>query len=87
MTASAITLSVCRGVSGCLCPNSLSMILMTPLHAPMYSPDNSASVANDMTFLIMCVMLSTAPLFGGTVVSLKRKKCPPALLHALGSLK
>jgi hypothetical protein len=24
-------------------------------------------------------------LFGGMVVSLKRKKCPPALLRALGS--
>jgi hypothetical protein len=26
-------------------------------------------------------------VFGGMVVSLDRKKCPPALLRALGSLK
>ncbi len=88
MTESAIALSVCRGVGSCLCPNCLSMILIyTTLHAMMYSPANSASVANDMTFLIMCAMLSTALLFGGTVVLLERKKCPPALLHALGLLK
>ena len=53
----------------------------------IYSPANFASVANDMAFLIMCVMLSTAPLFSGTIMSLKRKKCPPALLRALGLLK
>ncbi len=68
MTVSAIALSVCRGVGGCLCPNSLSMILVyTALHAMMYSPPNSALVANDMTFFITCAMLSTVPLFGGTV--------------------
>jgi hypothetical protein len=43
-------------------------------------------MADDMKFLIMCAMLSTAPLFGGTVVSLERKKCLPALLRALGCL-
>jgi hypothetical protein len=37
--------------------------------------------------LMMCAMFNTAPLFGGTVVLLDRKKCPPALLRALGSLK
>jgi hypothetical protein len=37
--------------------------------------------------MIMCAMLSTAPLFGGTVVLLERKKCPPALLRASGLLK
>ena len=47
----------------------------------------TALVADDMTFLMMCTMFNTAPLLGGTVVSLDRKKCPPALLHALGSLK
>ena len=35
----------------------------------------------------ICAMLSTAPLFGGTVVLLERKKCPPALLLVLGLLK
>ena len=71
MPASAITLLVCRGVGGCLCPNSVCMILMyTTLRAIMYSPANSALVADNMTFLSMCAMLSTARLFGGTVVSL-----------------
>ena len=47
MTASAIVLSVCSGVGGCLCPNSSSTILMyTALHAIMYSPASSASVAD-----------------------------------------
>ena len=88
MTASAIALSVCSGVGGCLCPNSSSMILMhTVLRAIVYSPASYASVADDMAFLMMCAMFSTAPLLGGMVVSLDRKKCPPALLHALGSLK
>ncbi len=86
--ASAIALLVCIGGGGCLCPNSLSIILMyTASHAMMYSPASSALVANDMTFLIMCAMLSTAPLFGGMVVSLERKKCPPAWLRALDLLK
>ena len=31
MTASAIALSVCSGMGGCVCPNSSSMILMYPL--------------------------------------------------------
>ena len=71
---------------GCLCPNSSSMILMyTALRAIMYSPESSASVADDITFLMMCAMFSTAPLFGGMAVSFDRKKCPPALLGALGA--
>ena len=38
------------------------------LHAPLCIPASSALVADDMTFL-MCAMFSTAPLFGGMVVS------------------
>jgi hypothetical protein len=65
----------------------LCMILMyTTLRAILYSPANSTLVADNMTFLSMCAMLSTAPLFGGPVVSLERKKCPLALLRDLGSL-
>ena len=79
---------VCRGVGGCLCPNSSRMILMyTASRTMMKRPTSSTSVADDMTFVIMCAMLSTAPLFGGTVVSLERKKCLPALLCALVLLK
>jgi hypothetical protein len=42
----------------------------------MYRPVSSASVAEDITFLMMCAMFRIAPLFGETVVSLERKKCP-----------
>jgi len=88
VTASAIELSVCSGVGGCLCPISLSMILMyTALRAIICRPANLASVAYNITCLIMCAMLSTAPLFCGMVLSLERKKCPPALLRAFVSLK
>jgi hypothetical protein len=52
----------------------------------MYRPVSSASVAEDITFLMMCAMFSIAPLFGGTVVLLERKKCPPAWLRAFGLL-
>ena len=88
ITASAMTLSVCSGVGGCLCPKSSRMILMyTASCAIMYNPASSASVADDITFLMMCAIFSTAPLFGGMGVSLERKKCHPARLHALGLLK
>jgi hypothetical protein len=53
----------------------------------MYRPASSASVAEDITFLMMCAMFRIAPLFGGTVVSFERKKCSPAWLHAFGLLK
>ncbi len=79
ITTSAIELSVCSGVGGCLCPNSSTMILMyTASLAIKYNPANSASVAEYITFLIMWAMFSTAQLFGGIGVSLDKKKCPPA---------
>ena len=85
---SAITLSIWGGVGGCACTSSLRIILMcTDSLAMMYRPDSSASVADIMTCLMMCAMLITAPLFGGTVALLDRRKCPPARLHALGSLR
>ena len=88
VTASAIELSVCSGVSGCLCPISSSMILMqTASRAITYKPANSAYVADDITCLMMCAMLRTAPLFCGMVLSLERKKCPPALLCAFFLLR
>ncbi len=88
MTLSAIALSVCSGVGGCTWPSSSSMILMQMAsQAIMYKPASSALVADDITFLMMCTMFSIAPLFGGTVVSLERKKCPPAWLRAFGLLK
>jgi hypothetical protein len=44
---------------------------------------NSASVADDMTCLMMWAMLSKAPLFGGLSQSWDREKCPPALFVLL----
>jgi hypothetical protein len=45
----------------------------------MYKPASSASVAEDITFLMMCDMFRIAPSIGGTVVLLEKKKCPPCL--------
>ena len=88
MTLSAIELSVCNGVGGCLCPISTRIILMyTASRVMMYSAPNSASVADDMTCFIMCAILSMAPLLGGLSVSCDRKNWPPARLRAFGSLK
>ena len=88
-TASAVALSVCNGVKGCLWPISVNTILIyTASRAMMYNAAKSASVAEDaMICLMMCAMLSTAPLLAGIVASLERKKCPPALLRACGSLR
>jgi hypothetical protein len=44
----------------------------------MYKQASSTLVAEDITFLMMCAMFSIAPLFGGAVVSLEKKKYPPA---------
>ena len=46
--------------------------------AIIYSRANFALVADVMTCLMMCALLKTAPLLLGVVVSLKRKKWPPA---------
>ncbi len=55
--------------------------------AIMYSPASSTSVADNMTCLMMCAMFRTAPLFCGMLVSLERKKCPPALLYTFCLLR
>ncbi len=57
-------------------------LMLTALQAIMYRPASSALVAEDITFLMMCAMFSIAPLFGGMVVLLERKKCLPAWLHS-----
>ena len=80
-TASAMALSVCKGVGGCLCPISSSMMQMyMALHAMMYSAASLALVADDITCLIMCAMFSMAILVEGTPAPLDRKKRSPALL-------
>ena len=87
-TPSAIALSVCSGVGGCGWPISSRMIqIYTASCALMYRASSSASVADDITCLSMCVMLRMAPLLGGMSAPLERKKCPPALLHDFGSLR
>ncbi len=53
----------------------------------MYRPASSALVAEDITFLMMSAIFSIAPLFGGTVVLLERKKCLPPQIRAFGLLK
>ncbi len=50
MTASAMVLSVCMGVAGCVCPISSNIILIyTASLAIIYSAASSASVADVMT--------------------------------------
>ena len=61
--------------------------MYTASFAMMYNAASSAYVADDMTCFIMCAMLRIAPLFAGISVSSDRKKCPPALLRAFGSLR
>ena len=46
---------------------------------------SSASAAEDMTAFMIWAMLMTAPLFGGVLVLLDMKKCPPALIRAFDS--
>ena len=46
---------------------------------------NSASAAEDMTAFMICKMVRTDPLFGGTDELLDMNKCPPALLLAFDS--
>ena len=48
---------------------------------------SSASAVDDMTFLIICAMVSMAPFFGGNVVFFDRKKCPLARLRSSSSLR
>jgi hypothetical protein len=63
------------------------ILIFMALRAIMYRPASSALMVEDIKFLMMCAMLSIAPLFGGTVVLLERKKCPPTQLCAFGLLK
>ena len=85
-TTSAEVLSVCIGVDGCLWPIASNAwragiaFLQFMKRAP-----NSASVAEDMTAFMICEMVRTDPLFGGTAESSDMKKCPPALLLAFDS--
>ena len=55
--------------------------------ATMNNAAISASVADDITRLMTCAIVSIAPLLGGYSTSLERKMCPPVRLRASGSLR
>ena len=86
ITPSALVFSVCIGVCGCLWS-----IVLSAWRAKMASRQLMkratilASSAEDMTALIICEMVMTAPLFSGMVEFLDMKKCPPALLFTFVS--
>ena len=65
-TPSAVVLSVCIGVGGCLCPIS-SRVCCAGIASRqlMESASSSASAAEDMIVLITCDVVSKEPLFGG----------------------
>ena len=66
-SACAVELSVCIGDCVWGWPNSASVVRMdTAVFALMNNAPSSASAADDMTDLIICDMLRTAPLFIGT---------------------
>ena len=52
----------------------------------MYKAHSSALAADDMTFFIICAMVSMGSLFGVNTVLFDKKKWPPARLHASDSL-
>ena len=87
-TPSAVVLSVCIGVGGCLCPRKSRVCRagMASLQL-MYRAPILASAADDMTALMICEIVRMAPLLLGIASSLDMKKCPPALLRALVSDK
>ena len=88
ITPSAVELSVCIGVLGCLCPNYLRIMFMYDASlAAIYRAPSSSPDADDMTVLIICAMVSMAPLFGGNVMLFDKKNFPPARLCASGSLR
>ncbi len=87
-SACAVELSVCMGVRVWGWPNSASVVCMeTVVFALMNNAPSSASAVNDMTDLIICDMLRTAPLFVGILSSSAMNMWPPAWLRALDSDK
>ncbi len=85
-SAWAVKLSVCMGVQVCGCSISLRVHCMeTAVLALMNNAPSLASAANDITALIICDMLSTAPLLMGMSSVPAMNMWLPALLRALGS--
>ena len=79
-TPCAVILSVCIGVGGCVCHISSSDWCDGMAYFQLTkSAPSSASVADDMTALIILSIVNTAPLLGGNAMVFDMKKCPPAL--------
>ena len=85
-TPSAVVLSFFIGVGGCSWPivSNAWRAGIASLQLMKRAP-NSASAAEYMTAFMICEMLRTDPLFGGTAESSYMKKFPPVLLLALDS--
>ena len=82
-TPIAVVLSVCIGVGGCLWPIVSNAWRAGIASIQLMKRDpNSASAAEDMTDFMICEMVRTDLLFGGTVESLDMKKFSLALLCA-----
>ena len=85
-TPSEVVLSVCIGVGGCLWHIVSNAWRSGVAFLKLMKRDpNSASSAEYMTAFIICKMVRTDPLFGGTAELSDIKKCPPALLLAFDS--
>jgi hypothetical protein len=85
-SAWAVKLLVYMGVQVCGCPISLRVHRMeTAVLRLMNNALSLASAADDITALIICDMLSTAPLLMGMSSVPAMNMWPPALLWALGS--
>ena len=82
--------SVATSVGGYECPIYAKSVYMdVTLWKFSNIPQNYASMADAMTFIIILHSTFTGPFYGGvSVIGVLdfwlRKKCPPALLHASG---
>ena len=85
-TPSAMVLSVCIGVGDCLCPKYSSVVCAGMVSRQlMKRAPISASIADDMTVLMIWEIVRIEQLLLGMGSLLDMKKGPPALLHALVS--
>ena len=85
-TPSAVVLSVCNGVGGCLCPKYSSVFCAGMASRQLMKRVwISASASEDMTALMIWEIVRIEPFLLGMGSLLDMKKCPPALLCALVS--
>ena len=81
-------LSVWVGVGGCLWPIYSTVVCADiACRELMHSALISASATEVITFLMICAMVKTAPLFAEFAALFDMKKCPPALLLTLDSVR